>query len=105
MKEMKRLELLAKIAEECPYWEGLQNVHSKLDHVTVAAQYAMYMKGEDMTRGHLPLLGFADKKVISDARFKLISALRSAGVGQSDYAKVAVDRINPRPHLAIHGLI
>lgn len=104
-KEVMRLELLAKIVEQCPYWEGLQNVHSKLDHITTAAAQAMYQKGEDLTRGHMPLQGFADKNVIKDTRFKLISALRNAGVAHSEYAKTAVAKINPMPHLAIHGIL
>lgn len=104
-KEIKRLELLTKIAEQCPYWDEIQNVDSKLDHITIAALNSMYHKGDELTRGHIPMMGFTDKKIITDTRFKLISALRNAGVAHSDYARVAVANINPIPHLAIHGLL
>lgn len=83
----------------------MQNVESKLDHVTVAALSSMYHKGEELTRGHIPMMGFTDKAVVKDTRFKLISALRNAGVAHSEHARLAVARINPQPHLAIHGLL
>ena len=65
----------------------------------------MYIQATEYTRGHIPLFGFTDKNVVKDARFKLISALRSAGVQNSEHAMRAIASINPRPHLAIHGLL
>lgn len=103
--EIKKLELLAKIAEQCPYWDNIQNVESKLDYITIAALNSMYQKGEDLTRGHIPMMGFTDKEIIKDSRFKLITALRNAGVVQSEYARAAIAKINPMPHLAIHGIL
>ena len=35
-----------------------------------------YVRGDVFTRGHMPLNGFTDGKVISDARFRLATALR-----------------------------
>ena len=49
--------------------------------------------------------GFSDGKVIRDARFRLATALREAGVHQSEAAKYAIQRAHPRPHLAIHGIL
>jgi hypothetical protein len=51
------------------------------------------------------MFGFADQKIIKDSRFRLITALRSAGVIQSEAARAAIAQFNPRPHLAIHGII
>lgn len=73
--------------------------------MTVAAQASMYVQGDEHTRGHIPLFGFSDKNIVKDARFKLISALRNAGIQNSEHAINAVAKINPRPHLAIHGLL
>lgn len=56
-------------------------------------------------RGHIPMNGFTDQRVISDSRFRLSEALRSAGIQHSQAAAAAVARAHPRPHLAIHGLL
>ena len=44
-------------------------------------------------------------QVIHDARFRLATALREAGVHRSEAAMRAVQSFHPRPHLAIHGLL
>lgn len=99
------MELLAKLAQQVPYWESIQNIESRLDHVTAAVKGQEYVKGEELTRGHLPLNGFADGNIIKDTRFRLAEALRRAGVMQSDAARQAVAAFHPRPHLAIHGIV
>ena len=85
-----------RLAEQVPYFDMLQNVTSKLDHVTASAVAQQYVKEEDVGRGHYPLNGFTDQKVFSDARFRLGLALRAAGVHQSEAARVAVQSMNPR---------
>jgi hypothetical protein len=57
-QEQRRLELLAKLAEQVPYWENIQAATSKLDHITAAARGQEYVKGEDLTRGYIPMNGF-----------------------------------------------
>ena len=57
-QEQHRLELLAKLAEQVPYWESIQAATSKLDYITAAARAQEYIKGEEMTRGYIPLNGF-----------------------------------------------
>ena len=94
-----------KLAAEVPYYETLQQVQSKLDHVTASVKGHEYIKSEeDMTRGHLPLNGFTDQTIIRDARFRLATALRNAGVMHSSAARDAIARFHPQPHLAIHGI-
>lgn len=88
-----------------PYFEAIQNAESKLDHVTASAKAHEYFKGEDLTRGHIPMNGFTDAKVITDSRFRLAAALRSAGIQHSEAARVAVANFCPRPQLAIHGIL
>lgn len=102
-EEGRRLELLMKLAQQVPYWENMQNIQSKLDHITASAKGWEYIPGEEMSRGFLPINGFADVKVIRDARHRLATALRAAGLQHSDAAKEAVARFHPRPHLAIHA--
>ena len=97
--------LVIYIHVQCPYWEGLQNIKSRLDHTTQAVEASVYHGAIDYTRGHIPLYGFADKNIIKDTRFKLICALRTAGLANSSYAKSVMEKINPKPHLAIHGLL
>lgn len=104
-EEALRLEKLMKLAEQVPYWENIQNAHSKLDHITASVQGHQYLKGEDLSRGFIPMFGFTDQTIIKDSRFRLITALRSAGVIQSDAARHAIAQFNPRPQLAIHGLL
>ena len=57
-EEQRRLELLAKLAEQVPYWENIQAATSKLDHITAAAKGQEYVKGEELTRGYIPMNGF-----------------------------------------------
>lgn len=64
-----------------------------------------YIEIEEETRGHLPLNGFTDQRVIRDTRFRLAEALRLAGVANSSAAKEIVQRFHQRPHLAIHGIL
>lgn len=95
-QEQRRLELLAKIAEQVPYWENIQNATSKLDYITIAARGQEYVKGEEPGRGHMPLHGFTDKNVFSDARFRIAFALRAAGVHTSEAAKNLVMKMHSR---------
>ena len=99
------MALLLKLAEQVPYFEAIQNVSSKLDHITASVKGHEYFKGEDLTRGHIPLNGFTDRAVIRDSRFRLATALREAGIHGSEAAKLVVQQFCPRPHLAIHGII
>ena len=64
-----------------------------------------YIKYDELTRGHLPMNGFTDNKVIKDARFRLAAALRSAGVINTVAARTAIAQFHPQPHLAIHGIL
>ena len=93
------------IVIKVPYYENILNAKSDLGHITAAVKGHEYIKGEDAMRGHFPQTGYADKTIISDARFRLASALRAAGVQYSEAAYRAVQQFNPRPHLAIHGII
>jgi hypothetical protein len=56
--EQKKIEYLAKLAQQVPYWDAIQNVSSKLDYITAAAKTHEYIKGEDFARGYMPLNGF-----------------------------------------------
>lgn len=104
--EIKRTALLMKIASQVPYWQSIQEVESKLDHVTAAAKAHEYLdNNNDLGRGHMPMNGFTDSNVISDSRFRLAAALRAAGIHQSQAAQAAVKQFFPRPHLAIHGIV
>ena len=47
-----------------PYFEAIQNAHSKLDHITASAKGHEYFKGEDLGRGFIPMFGFTDQKVV-----------------------------------------
>jgi P2-related tail formation protein len=64
-EEAKRLEALEVLASQVPYWDNIQNVESKLDHITAAVKGQEYVQSEPAVRGHLPMLGFTDKKVIT----------------------------------------
>ena len=103
--EQRRLEWLARLAEQVPYWEALQNAQSRLDHVTASAKAWEYVSSGPGARGYLPLNGFADNKVMKDARVRLAMALRDAGVQNSQYAAQVVREFHPRPQLAIHGIL
>lgn len=107
-QEAKKLEFLNALAAQVPYYDAIQQVESRLDHVTASAKAQEYIPiGEEdrLTRGHMPLNSFNDHQIVRDARFRLSEALSRAGVQYSDAARVAVASMNPRPHLAIHGLL
>jgi hypothetical protein len=105
LKECRRMEWLSKLAEQVPYWEAMQNAQSKLDHITASAKAWEYIGVDDPGRGYLPLNGFADNRVLRDARVRLAMALREAGVSHTVAAKEVVQHFHPRPQLAIHGLL
>ena len=105
LKECRRMEWLSKLAEQVPYWEAMQNAQSKLDHITASAKAWEYIGVDDPGRGYLPLNGFADIRVLRDARVRLAMALREAGVSHTIAAKEVVQQFHPRPQLAIHGLL
>jgi hypothetical protein len=89
-----------------PYYDAIQDATSKLDHITASAKGHEYIACDDpQYRGHLPLNGFTDGRVIQDSRFRLAEALRRCGVAGSEAARSAVAKFYPRPHLAIHGLL
>ena len=104
-EEAQRLELLMKLAASVPYWDAVENATSQLDHVTAAAKAQEWVQPEQLTRGFLESYGFGDKKIVRDTRFRLAEALREAGIAQSRVAAEVVQRFNPRPHLAIHGIL
>jgi hypothetical protein len=58
VQEQKRLQLLEKLAQQVPYWENIQAATSKLEHITAAAKGHEYIKGEELTRGYIPMNGF-----------------------------------------------
>lgn len=95
-EELHRGELLNKLAEQVPYWDTIQTIESKLDHVTVAMEAQKYIPHEEETRGHLALNGFADAKLFKDAKFRLGLALREAGVHQSAAAAAVIAQLHPR---------
>lgn len=107
-QEAKRIELLLALAAQVPYYETIQQIESRLDHVTASAkaqEYVPISEDDRLTRGHLPLNSFNDHQIVRDARFRLSEALARAGIQHSDAARYAVTKMNPRPHLAIHGLL
>ena len=97
-KEEKRRELISKIAEQCPYWDSVQNAVSKLDHLTAASKGHEYIKGPDPGRGFLPVNGFTSRKIMSDAKFRIAVALREAGVAHSSAARDLVQKLHVRPN-------
>ncbi len=123
-QEQQRIAALLKLAEQVsrtsdsssillptfytfqvPYFENIQDIESRLDHVTASVKAHQYIETAEGTRGHLPLNGFTDQKVIRDTRFRLAEAFRLAGIANSTAAKEMVQRFHPRPHLAIHGIL
>jgi hypothetical protein len=107
-EEQRRLELLNKLAEQAPYWSSIQNIESRFDHATTSSTAQSYIprdEVDELTRGHLPLNGFTDHRVIRDTRFRLVEALRMANLMNTQAAAEIVQRYHPRPHLAIHGII
>lgn len=59
----------------------------------------------EKTRGFIPTYGLLDTKVIRDVRFRLGVALRDAGLERTVAGREMVQKLHPRPHLAIHGII
>jgi hypothetical protein len=104
-QEERRMELLQKLAQQASYWTAIQDIKSRLDQATTGSKGHEYIAVEAPARGHFPLQGFADQKVIKDARFRLVEALRMANLQHSTAARDAVLHFCPRPHLAIHGII
>lgn len=90
---------------QVPYFDAIQDPQSRLDHITASAKAHEYIAPEEGTRGHLPLNGFTDGRVIQDTRFRIAEALRQGGVAGSRAAREVVARLYPRPHLAIHGIL
>jgi hypothetical protein len=103
-KELQRMELLARLAEQVPYFAAIQSATSKLDHVTANILNSQYHR-EDFGRGFGPMNGYTDSATIADSRFRLTEALRSAGVIGSKYGGQVVQSLFPRPHLAVHGIV
>lgn len=95
-EELRRGELLNKLAEQVPYFDAIQSVESRLDYITAAADAQRYQKPEEISRGHHALNGFADVKLFQDARFRLGLALREAGVHQSAAAAAVIAQLHPR---------
>jgi hypothetical protein len=91
---------------QVPYYESIVDVKSNVNQKTASVIAQEYIKSEEeLTRGHLPLNSFSDHAIVRDARFRLAEALARANVQHTDAARDAVLRLNPRPHLAIHGLL
>ena len=103
-KELQRMELLARLAEQVPYFAAIQSATSKLDHVTASILNSQYHR-EDFGRGFGPMNGYTDSATIADSRFRLTEALRAAGVIGSQYSAQVVRDMFPRQHLAVHGIV
>ena len=106
-KEADKMEALLRLAAQVPYYDDIVNAASKLDHETAAYKAQLYVEHAPAARGFALLTGFTDQKIISDARFRLATALRDGGARliQSDAARGAIASFHPRPHLAIHGVL
>merc|ERR1711991_920333 len=100
-KEEKRRELLAKMAEQCSYWENVINAKHKLDHITAATETHKYIQPEAPARGYMPRNGLTSQQVLKDARVRIAFALREAGVAQSGAAKMLSDRMFIRANAPI----
>ena len=106
LEEEKRMQNLLKLVEQTPYFDAIQNATSKLDELTAAAKGHEYFKSDELDyRGHLPMNGFTDQKIIRDTRLKLANALRAAGIIHTDAAREVINRFHPRPELQIHGIL
>lgn len=46
-----------------PYYDKIQNVESKIDHITASARAHEYQGAEESARGHISMNGFTDKGV------------------------------------------
>jgi hypothetical protein len=99
------------LSAQAPYWDAIKDIESRYTHATISSLAQEYTPENfeathdlQKERGHVPLLGFSDVKIIRDTRFRLVEALRMAGVQHSQAAKEVVARYHPRPHLAIHGI-
>lgn len=89
--EERRVELLQKLASQVPYWDKVQNAKANLSHITAAVAAQAYVQVEEGGRGFLPLNGFTDGKIVSDPRFRLVSALREAGIMHTDAARQIIE--------------
>lgn len=110
LQEEKKMELLIKLAEQVPYFQTIQDIAPRFDQLTFCTQQGQYLPIPDEAnlakqRGHMPLLGFTDQKVVRDTRFRIMEALRMAGLQHTQAAKDIVQQYHPRPHLAIHGIL
>ena len=108
-----------KLAQSVPYYDNIQDIESRLDHITFAVKqheykaYAPSSASEMIGRGvdsnalgvFQPLHGFDDTKIVSDIRFRLVSALREAGVHNTEHGRQVIQQYHPRPQLAIHGIL
>lgn len=91
---------------QVPYFDAIQEATSRLDHITASAKAHEYNAPlSPGARGHIPMNGFHNDRIVKDVRFRLAEALRKCGVHNSQAAKDAVARFHPRPQLAIHGLL
>jgi hypothetical protein len=106
-EEARRVDALMRLASQVPYYEDIRNAKPKLDHVTAAAKAQSYQGADPEYRGFMRSTGFADVKIITDARFRLAEALRNAAphLISSAAAKPIIDSFHPRPHLSIHGVL
>jgi hypothetical protein len=106
-EEARRVDSLMRLASQVPYYEDIRNAKPKLDHVTAAAKAQSYQGADPEYRGFMRSTGFADVKIITDARFRLAEALRNAAphLISSAAAKPIIDSFHPRPHLSIHGVL
>ena len=57
-----------RLAQQVPYYQAMQEAHSKLDHVTASVRNQEYIPTHESYRGHIAMNGFDDKKVTSDIR-------------------------------------
>ncbi len=110
LQEEKKLELLLRLAEQVPYFQTIQDIAPRYDQATMSTIQGQYLPIPDdinlaKQRGHIPLLGFTDHKIIRDTRFRIMEALRMAGLQNTQAAKDVVQQYHPRPHLAIHGIL
>jgi hypothetical protein len=108
-QQSRKMELLMSIVKQVPYYDRIQTVESKLDHITASVKAQEYcpIDGDhpSQSRGHMPMHGFADQRIIRDSRLRLATALRAAGLIHSQAARAAIARFHPKPQLAIHGIL
>ena len=86
---------------QVPYYDKIQNVESKLDHITASVKSHEYQQPDLATRGHIAMNGFNDKDIFKDALFRLGLALREAGVHNSAAARDVIRSLHVRPQAPI----